>query len=591
MKKDLPQSPFVKTKQPCTNPDCDSSDAMAIREDNSTFCFSCETNTQGNNSGNLIERDDEMTTDVFEEIAGVEDVANYKSYPITSRGISQKVVDHFGVKFETTSSGAPSAHLYPYTKDGEIVAYKKRSLPKSFSVMGNFKDVELFGQEQARGGKILVITEGEMDALAVAQAYSDYKTGKIFPVVGLPSASSSAFIISQLEFINSFEKVVIMTDNDEPGKKVRDFLCNAIDIGKAFVAKLPEKDANETLMKHNGQAIISAVWDAKEWSPAGIIKGEDIWDQYKARKLVESVPYPSCLAGLNRKLKGIRQGEITLFTSGTGSGKSTVIKEIVLELLSSTKDKVGMISLEESVGDTAEKFISMAIRKNLSWGAQASEAEERAGFDKVFGDERLVLLDHQGSVGDSSLIKKIERLAQMGCKYLILDHITIAVSEGSEGLTGNAAVDKMMSDLLKICKRHNVWLGIISHLRKAPSGSASFEEGNMASIDEIKGSGSIKQISFDIIAFSRNMTAETDIERNTIEFRVLKARFTGQTGDAGAALYDLNTGRLHEKHDVKAVSGFDVVEAPTKPTKLSELAMPGQKPASLTQEEFDDIPF
>ena len=132
-----------------------------------------------------------------------------------------------------------------------------------------------------------------------------------------------------------------------------------------------------------------------------------------------------------------------------------------------------------------------------------------------------------------------------------LDHITIAVSEGSEGLSGNEAVDKVMSDLLKIVKKHNIWLGIVSHLRK--SGGGAFEEGNMASIDDIKGSGSIKQISFDIIAFSRNLVAVNESDRNQIKFSVLKSRYTGLTGPAGNSKYNQATGRL-EKGD-----GFEII--------------------------------
>jgi len=203
---------------------------------------------------------------------------------------------------------------------------------------------------------------------------------------------------------------------------------------------------------------------------------------------------------------------------------------------------VGMVSLEESVGDTAEKFIGMTLKKNLITD-NVSEEEQYEGFKTVFGDERLVLLDHQGSVSDESLVDKMERLALMGCKYIILDHITIAVSEGSKGKTGNEAVDSLMSDLLKLCKKHNIWLGVVSHLRK---GEKPFEEGHLPSIDDIKGSGSIKQISFDIIAFSRNMIAETEQLRNTIKLRVLKSRFTGKTGDCGSTSYDSKTGRLKQ---------------------------------------------
>ncbi|KAF2379157.1 hypothetical protein BSN82_17260, partial [Acinetobacter baylyi] len=76
-----------------------------------------------------------------------------------------------------------------------------------------------------------------------------------------------------------------------------------------------------------------------------------------------------------------------------------------------------MVSLEESIGDTAQKFIGMALGKNMT-DDNVTEEEQYEGFKKVFGDERLVLLDHQGSVSDESLVDKIEHLALMGCKYL-----------------------------------------------------------------------------------------------------------------------------------------------------------------------------
>ena len=357
--------------------------------------------------------------------------------------------------------------------------------------------------------------------------------------------------LDQREWIKGFDEVVLLFDMDEAGQAAVEAAAKILPTGKVKVGSLPEKDPSATLIEHGAKAIHDAVWNARTWSPAGVIMGEKIWDEFKKRQDVESLPYPDCLDGLNGKLKGIRHGEITLFTSGTGSGKSTVIKEIILDLLSKTDDKVGLISLEESVGDTAEKFIAMQLCSQSVELSSLPDQAVREGFDKVFKDERLVLLDHQGSVGDSSLIDKIEYMAQLGCRYMVLDHITIAVSEGSEGLSGNEAIDKVMSDLLKITKRYNIWLGLISHLRKSLGGK-SFEEGNLASIDDIKGSGSIKQISFDIIAFARNLVAEDEGERNTIKFRVLKSRFTGLTGDAGSAYYDQKTGRL------AATGGFSV---------------------------------
>ena len=530
----LEESPLVQKHLPC--PDCGSSDALSIRKDGSTYCFSCTKNTRPTTQTNY---------DSFEEMEQQMDfntVQTLRSFPLSSRGISLDTVAHYDVKMSIDVNGKAEAHYYPYTRGGNTVAYKVRTLPKSFSALGEFKDLELFGQSKCNGGKILVITEGELDAMAVNEAYKQ-TSGRYYSVVSLPNGATSVkAILNNLEFVRSYDSVVICFDMDEPGQKAVDEAARMIGIGKAKVAKLKEKDACDELKEHGAKELINAIWSAKTWSPAGVVTGEAIWEKFLQRKNVKSVPYPDCLSGLNDKLDGMRMGEITLFTSGTGSGKSTVIKEIVLDVLENTEDKVGLISLEESIGDTADKFISMALERPITGHPPLTEDEMRWGFDKVFGDERLVLLDHQGSVSDDSLMNKIEYMALMGCKYLVLDHITIAVSEGNDGLTGNEAIDKLMSDLLKLVKQHDVWLGLISHLRK--SNGKSFEEGQLPSIDDIKGSGSIKQISFDIIAFARNLVAEEDYERNTIKLRVLKARFTGRTGDAGTAVYNPKTTRL-----------------------------------------------
>lgn len=542
-------------RYPCS--DCGSSDGMMHDpSDNHTYCFAC--GTYRNEAPDQLEsvkvftkvvkgvksNDEPVTHTGDNGQPDITDIHKYPSLGMPSRHISKDVTDFFGVK--THQYFNEPAHFYPYGDD----CYKIRILPKDFRLIG--KPKKLFGQQRFNNGKMLVITEGEIDTLAVAQAMMD--TSKtIYPVVSIPSANQLSLLLEHRSWIKRFNEVILWFDNDQAGKECTRQAAKIIGFDRVKVVEADEKDASDLYSSKGSKAVTNAIWGAQKYNPAGIISGENIWDKFMERQNTESCPYPDCLSGLNEKLKGMRHGEITLFTSGTGSGKSTVIKEIIWHLLSTTKDKAGLISLEESIGDTAEKFIGMSINKRIGGNIPVSQTEMRKGFDKVFADERLMLLDHQGSVEDSSLIDKIEYMALMGCKYLFLDHITIAVSEGSEGLTGNAAVDKVMSDLLKIVKKHNIWLGIVSHLRKASDGNA-FEEGNMASIDDIKGSGSIKQISFDIIAFSRNLVAPKEQDRNQIKFTVLKSRFTGLTGPAGISLYNPDTGRL-----LKGELGFEII--------------------------------
>ena len=213
-----------------------------------------------------------------------------------------------------------------------------------------------------------------------------------FDVVSIVNGAQSARrnIASNLDFVNKYEKVFLAFDNDEPGIAAANDVAHVIKPGKAHIVNSMYKDANDALCKEQSIDYLSQVWGAKVYKPDNFVSGEKIWEAFKERSKVESVPYPDCLKGVNDKVFGQRLGEITLFTSGTGSGKSTVVKETILNLLEKTNSKVGLISLEESIGDTATKLIGMAINKNIRMPEDVTEDEARKGYEKVFGDERLI---------------------------------------------------------------------------------------------------------------------------------------------------------------------------------------------------------
>jgi twinkle protein len=216
----------------------------------------------------------------------------------------------------------------------------------------------------------------------------------------------------------------------------------------------------------------------------------------------------------------------------------------VWELLQSTQSLIGIVALEEAPGETARKLSALPLNKNPAH-KEIPQEELDVGFEQVFGSDRLLVLDHQGSMTDDSLPDLLEYMCLSGCKYIFIDHLTILISEGVEGLTGNEAQDKVMADLLRLVKKHDdVYIGLVSHLRKTTNTGKAFEEGRMPNLDDIRGSGSTKQISMDIIAFARDMTATDENVRNTINMSVLKCRYTGLTGPVPGAFYNYETGRL-----------------------------------------------
>jgi len=521
---------IVIHNQPCPNPDCGSSDALQIYENGTATCFSCQTWFPAN-------KNKEFTHVEKPKKPFVLDVEKLRVAGFKDRKISKEVAEFFDVKSAFNEDGEVDTHYYPY---GEGV-YKVRKLPKMFSCIG--KPTTLFGMDKfGTGGKRLIVTEGELDAMAVAQASLD-KYGKIYPVVSIPSASNVKTLLAHRDWVRSFDTVVLCLDTDEAGEKAKAEAIKYIGADKVRLAKLPVKDPSQMLLEKGGQQLLIAIWDASKYTPVGILGRDELWEALKAYNDIESVPYPMCLDALNTKTKGMRENEIVLFTSGTGSGKSTILREIVWHIIDTTPAMVGIVSLEESPAETTRKLSGIPLNINPSY-RELTEDELESGFRSVFGDDRIMVLDHQGSMEDSTLFEKLEYMALSGCKYLFIDHITILVSEGVDGLTGNEAIDKTMNDLLRLCKRYPVWIGLVSHLRKTPTGKTSFEEGQLPSLDDIKGSGSIKQISNDIIAFARDMSHDDDRIRNHIKMRVLKSRFTGLTGNVPGVDYDYPTGRL-----------------------------------------------
>jgi twinkle protein len=527
---------IVTKNQPCEK--CGSSDAKQIYEEGSAFCFSCRASFPAPREGNQLMFEQQEFSSWGNNLDEIRD--DYAVRGFKERNIFKQVSEHYGVKVSYDIDGGIDAHYYPYYDGDALAGYKVRKLPKDFTSVGKVRG-GLFGQQLYTGGRRLVITEGELDAMAVQSAwYKKYKT--FYPVVSLRSASSIKDLIEERDWIRNFDEVVIWFDKDEAGAEATKEAARIIGYDKVKIAKSQEKDASDVWIKEPDN-LLKIIYDSSDYTPAGILTKEDLWTQLETYNTLESVPYPPFMNGLNDKLKGMRFGEITLWTSGTGSGKSTLLREIAVHLLQTTDDKVGIVSLEESPAETARKMAGMALNRNPA--AEEIPLEElRIGYDELFGDDRVLVLDHQGSISDGSIMDYLEYMCLSGAKYLFVDHITILASEGADGLTGNEAIDKIMNDLLRLVKKHNVWIGLISHLRKTDNKGKSFEEGKLPSMDDIRGSGSIKQISMDIIAFARNVSADSAEERNTILTKVLKCRYTGLTGPSGNLSYDFDTGRL-----------------------------------------------
>jgi len=244
---------------------------------------------------------------------------------------------------------------------------------------------------------------------------------------------------------------------------------------------------------------------------------------------------------------GQRKREVVTWTAGTGTGKSSLLREVAYGLVKTHGRKVGIIALEESVKHAALAQMSLSLNRQLHLPDVRERTERddlKKAFDATMGSKQYVFYDHFGTVEAKALLPKIRYMIQaLDVEYVVLDHISIMVSgmatEGDE----RKRIDELMSKLRSLVEELNFGLHIVSHLRKA--GGTPHEEGGRVSLVDLRGSGAIGQISDLVVAIERDQQCENG-DRNRMRLRVLKNRFSGETGIAGDLTWDSKTGRLVE---------------------------------------------
>lgn len=509
--------------EPC--PKCGSQDNLARYTDGHGFCFGCQYYEHGDDTQESVVKENKM-----EFIEG-------ESSPLNKRKITQETVEKWGYK-QGTYKGK-KVHLANYRDiQGNLVAQKVRFPNKDFLFIGDTQNSGLYGQHLWRdGGKMVVVTEGELDALSVSQIQ-----GNKWPVVSVPNGSAGAkkALAKQLEWLEKFESVILMFDNDEAGLKAVDDCVTLFSPGRVKIAKLPLKDASEMLQSGRSKEVIEAIWEAKVFRPDGIVDGKDLWDLVSSNDVNDSIDYP--YPGLNSKTMGIRKGEIVCITAGSGIGKSQVCREIAYHMLLQDK-KVGYIALEESNKRTALGFISLYLNRPIHLqNVEVNDEDLKDGFENTLGTGNLYFYDHWGSMDVEHLLSKIRYMVRgLGCEYIILDHISIVVS-GMEGGDERRMIDNAMTKLRSLTEEVQCGMILVSHLRR-PSGDKGHEDGAKTSLAQLRGSHSLGQLSDIVLGCERNQQGE---DPDVTKVRVLKNRWTGETGIATQLHYSKSTGRMTE---------------------------------------------
>jgi twinkle protein len=405
--------------------------------------------------------------------------------------------------------------LFPYYATGNnLVAAKYRTgKGKEFWFKGDKDAVTLFGIHAASGSRRIIVTEGELDALAAHQM-----TG--YSAVSIPFGADTAdkYVKKALRWLERFDDIVICFDNDEPGRAAQQKVLSILKPGKARGMVLPAgfKDANDMLKAGQVEQFKAAFFAAQANIPVGIVSKSEAIERTLSflrdhkRRVGLSTGYKS----LDELVGGWREGEVHTFVAGTGIGKSTWVRNLCYRYLELHRDNpeagsVLYIPLEDMFEVSIARFAEMKLNSNLIKREHATL--DVTSVTSVLSDmlERLLVLDTiNGDINE--LVTSIEYMVrQHDVKFIVLDHIT-ALANSIPGSDERKALDRAIETLkFRVAKELKCTVVVVCHMAR----NSADEEDNKPSLARIKGASSIAQYSDTVFAVTRNRkTNETRIE-------------------------------------------------------------------------------
>ena len=409
--------------------------------------------------------------------------------------------------------------------------------------------------------KILVITEGQFDTLAIIE--SGFKN-----CVSVPGGSENMkWIETCFDWLDGFEKIVFFGDNDESGKKmVRDasarlghWRCYNVDMPKEIEfegKKFLVKDANELLYYTNKETVLRYIENAHDFPVP------DVLDLYDADDFdIETAPgLITGLKSVNDILYKFLYGSVVVLTGLRGSGKSTFANQTFICDALEQNESAYVYSGELSSSILRNWFETTLIgRENI---------EMKDEFVRKFNPEakqqmrdwyrgRIWVYDGQTNDADIVLDRAVAVTRKFGCKLWLIDNLTsLSLSTDDPKKTIWEKQKDFMVKLISLAKMYDVLVALIVHPRKMSGDDVGREiEG-----DDVAGAAELTNLAQYIVATHRYTKKEKEGEKNKrgdgyvkgkepvnhdVKILVKKNRPTGRLGEANF-YFDFNSYRFFE---------------------------------------------
>lgn len=446
------------------------------------------------------------------------------------RGISAETVTKYQI---SASKKDPHVIVFPFFDEhGKLTCAKYR---KTDFVRGRDKNKEwfeadtepiLFGMNHCKPGSPLIITEGQIDSLSVAEAGLEN-------AVSVPNgAQGMTWVENCWDFLQQYKDIIVFGDCEKGiitlVEKVQQRLKKRILVVDPQ-DYLGEKDANDILRKYGTEAIRNAVANAKEIPVQHVKELSDV----KSVDLYDMEKVTTGITMLDRTIGGLYFGQVVAITGQRGNGKSTVVSQILVE----ARDQgYSVLAYSGELPDYHFKrwmdFQTAGIngvcgRENKFHDIEYYIPDDVINRINAWYRGKVYIYDNASITDDDetqALLDTIEQaIQQYGIRVISIDNLMTALDIDPNSNLYQAQ-SRFLRELKAIAVKYNVLILLVAHPKK-------IAQGQEISNDDVSGSADITNRVDLVLSYKRDTKADADDPKPNCThsyIQILKNRLTGK---------------------------------------------------------------
>lgn len=482
------------------------------------------------------------------------------------RGISKRVIDYLDIREDAHGNGV--FNFYDTNDVLTMVKYrpaksieKTSKTPKTWCQTGADTSPLLFNMNRVNISKPLLICEGETDCASAIEA------GYLNTVSVPLGASNMHWIEENWDWLDEFESIVIWSDNDAAGEKMRKdciyrlgtwrtkYILTPSYFEKKDGKHIPLKDINDCLQIGGKEFVLKLISDAKDVPVKSIIDYSDI----EELDLSQMDGVTTGIKPLDNELLKIFYGTLTILSGRPGSGKTSIIDQTIARTIDEG-NPVFLFSKEMPERMSANWFNTIiAGRRNME---ERTTKEGRKyhiipipiqkKMQSFYRKKLLIYKDDEPNDVDSVMKSAEECVRKYGAKLIVLDNLMMLDLQCSES-DKNTAQTNLINTLIKFASKFNVAVVLIAHPRKTQDTNSDIE------MYDISGSSNIINLAMRSIGLRRVSKKEKEDPKSKwgkydVVLTVIKDRLLGKADFQIGLWYDLTSRRFYtdyEEYDTK----------------------------------------